>query len=344
MKGFERDLKTTAEIAKKILPRMGELKVPLIPENYRIWFEYYIGSNRKLVNDIKMLIESSEGFTPELNRTLYEKYFGEDQNSKLVEKIQKETRIILKNFLEQVLITSDMTSDYSEKLKTYSEQFDSATDLTEIEQLIENMREDTNTMVELTRSLQVKLEEATSQAESLREELEKTAREALIDSLTGLHNRKAFDRKLQDFFERFKKDGFVFSTIMLDIDHFKNFNDRYGHKIGDEVLKVVGSVMLDTLKGQDFPARYGGEEFVVLLPKTSLDNASILAEQIRTNIAEKKLKLTRTGEQIGRITVSLGVSQINVSDTADSVIERADKSLYLAKKSGRDNVKSEKDL
>ena len=344
MKGFERDLKTTAEIAKKILPRMGELKVPLIPENYRIWFEYYIGSNRKLVNDIKMLIESSEGFTPELNRTLYEKYFGEDQNSKLVEKIQKETRIILKNFLEQVLITSDMTSDYSEKLKTYSEQFDSATDLTEIEQLIENMREDTNTMVELTRSLQVKLEEATSQAESLREELEKTAREALIDSLTGLHNRKAFDRKLQDFFERFKKDGFVFSTIMLDIDHFKNFNGRYGHKIGDEVLKVVGSVMLDTLKGQDFPARYGGEEFVVLLPKTSLDNASILAEQIRTNIAEKKLKLTRTGEQIGRITVSLGVSQINVSDTADSVIERADKSLYLAKKSGRDNVKSEKDL
>lgn len=344
MKRFDIDLKTTAEIAKKVIPRMGEFKVPLTPENYQIWFEYYLRSNEKLVNDMDTLIESSACFTSELNQSLHEKYFGEEQNRKLIEKVQKETRTILKDFLEQVLVTSDMTSDYSRRLKTYSEKLDSATDLTEIQQIIENMREDTNTMVDSTRSLQVKLEKATSQAESLREELEKTAREALIDSLTGLHNRKAFDRKLQDYYERFKKEDFVFSTIMMDIDHFKNFNDRYGHKIGDEVLKVVGSVMLNTLKGQDFPARYGGEEFVVLLPKTSLDNACILAEQIRANIAEKKLKLTRTGEKIGRITVSLGVSEINASDTADSVVERADKSLYLAKKSGRDNVKSQKDL
>ena len=119
---------------------------------------------------------------------------------------------------------------------------------------------------------------------------------------------------------------------------------KYGHKVGDEVLNHVGSIMRNTLKGKDFPARYGGEEFIVLLPTTLLDNACILAEQLRKNIFMKKLKLTRTGERIDTITVSLGVSEIKPKDTVDSLIERVDKALYLAKNSGRNNYKSEKDL
>jgi diguanylate cyclase len=106
----------------------------------------------------------------------------------------------------------------------------------------------------------------------------------------------------------------------------------------------VGSILHDSVKGGDFPARYGGEEFVVLLPKTDLPDACTVAEQIRKRISEKRLKRVSTGESLGNITVSLGVSKVGFEDTTDSVVERADKALYLAKNSGRNNTKSERDL
>jgi len=344
MNGFDWDIGTTNEIAKKILPRMGELKVPLIPENYQLWYEYYMGNNKDLVNDFNRLIESPESFTPEMSLTLYNKYFGDKKGNRLIEKIQNETRTILKNFLDQMLTTNDMTSDYSLRLKSYSEQLDIAADLSEIQEIIEDLKIETNEMAGSTHSLRNQLEEATAKANHLKEKLESTTREALIDAVTGLHNRKSFDMRISVFYEDFQKDGDPFSVIMLDIDHFKKFNDKYGHKVGDEVLNHVGSIMRNTLKGKDFPARYGGEEFIVLLPTTLLDNACILAEQLRKNIFMKKLKLTRTGERIDTITVSLGVSEIKPKDTVDSLIERVDKALYLAKNSGRNNYKSEKDL
>jgi diguanylate cyclase len=131
---------------------------------------------------------------------------------------------------------------------------------------------------------------------------------------------------------------------MLDIDYFKKFNDQYGHQVGDEVLRIVGAHLKKNLKGKDFPARYGGEEFIVLLPDTKLDKAYIVSEQIRDNISKKRLKIKKTGQVLGNITASLGVSEIREEDTAISVVERADSALYLAKNSGRNNVKSEKDF
>ena len=344
MNGFDLDIGTINEIVNKILPGMGKLKVPLIPENYRLWFEYYMGNNKDLVKDFNRLIESSESFTPKISQTLYNKYFGDKQDNRLLKKIQNETRTLLKIFLDQMLVTSDMTSDYSVRLKSYSEQLDIAADLSEIHEIIENITIETNEMLGSTQSLRAQLEEATAKADNLKEKLENTTREALIDTVTGLHNRKSLDMSIEIFYEEFKKDGDPFSIIMLDIDHFKKFNDKYGHKVGDEVLNLVGSVMHNTLKGQDFPARYGGEEFIALLPKTLLDNACILAEQLRKNISMKKFKLTKTGERIDTITVSLGVSEIRSEDTVNSLIERADKALYLAKNSGRNNYKSEKDF
>jgi diguanylate cyclase len=131
---------------------------------------------------------------------------------------------------------------------------------------------------------------------------------------------------------------------MLDIDHFKKFNDHYGHQVGDEVLWIVESHLKENLKDKDFPSRYGGEEFIVLLLNTKLDKANIVAEQIRENISKKGLKIKKTEQSLGNITVSVGVSEFREGDTAASGVERADSALYLAKDSGRNNVKLEKDV
>jgi len=338
------DLETTAEIVKKILPKMGEFKVPITPQNYRVWFEYYSGTNKELLEEINSIIEARRKFTPELNRYLYTKYFGDDHNKEMLREVQAKTINVLKNFLEQVLATTNTTSDYGNKLEKYSEQLSKAEDLSEIQEILENMIRETSHMVESTRDLHSKLQEASNQVEMLREELAKTAEEAKRDALTGLHNRKAFDEEIAKLYKRYKDKGEIFSLIFVDIDHFKRFNDQFGHKVGDKVLQVVANTLNYTLKGKDFVGRYGGEEFVVLLPLTELDNACLVAEQIRENISIKRLRVTKTGENLGTITVSAGVSQINESDTIESLVERADKALYLAKNSGRNNVKSEKDL
>lgn len=344
MPDLDHDLRTTTEIAKKILPKMTECEIPLIPENYHVWFEYFIGSNEQLKADMDSIIASGNPFVPEINEGLYDKYFGKTKNKKLMEQVHKETQKILKNILKDILVANTFSSDYGNKLEEYSRQLTDARHLSESQHIIGNLIKETSKMAESSRSLQKRLEKASSQAESLRQQLEKSEREARIDALTGLHNRKALDDKLTEFYDKYTKDGVPFSVIMLDIDSFKSFNDQYGHKIGDEALEIVGSLLREYLKGMDFPARYGGEEFIVLLPRTSLENTCVVAEQIRKLISQKNLKFVKTGKRLGNISVSLGVAEITAGDTIDSLVERADKALYLAKDSGRNNVKSERDL
>ena len=340
----DNDLNTITEIAKKVILKMGQNKVPLIPENYHTWFEYFMGSNKELSADINHIIESGKPFDNETNEELFNKYYGDKKRIQFIQHVQSETQKILKNIFEEILNTNNMASDYENKLKTYSQKLNNADGISRVIHLIKDIISDTNKMAESSRIFKERLETANAQTETLRQRLEKTERETLIDPLTELHNRKAFDRKLKDLYEEFKKKTNTFSAIMLDIDFFKKFNDTYGHKIGDDVLQIVASTIHESVKGGDFPARYGGEEFVVLLPMTTLANACILAEHLRENVSKKRLRLSKTGEKIGNITVSLGVSEIHSKDTTDSLIERADKALYMAKESGRNNVKSEKDL
>jgi diguanylate cyclase len=130
---------------------------------------------------------------------------------------------------------------------------------------------------------------------------------------------------------------------MLDIDHFKSFNDNYGHLTGDQVLRLVGMSLKQSIKGQDFTARYGGEEFAVVLPNTPLRQAIIVADNIRRMVMSKELKKKSTGEILGRVTLSAGVSTIKTGEDSDALIERADACLYAAKRNGRNRVICETD-
>ena len=130
---------------------------------------------------------------------------------------------------------------------------------------------------------------------------------------------------------------------MFDIDHFKSFNDSYGHLTGDQVLRLVGMSLKQTIKGQDITARYGGEEFAVVLPNTALRQALTVADHIRRAVMAKELKKKSTGEILGRVTISVGVSMLKPDDDTDALIERADACLYAAKRNGRNRVICEVD-
>jgi len=343
MKTFDDSPKAVTEIAKNVILNAAKRSIPLTPENFHVWFEYFLGSNKELKTAIDELIASGKGFSHEINERLYTDYL-EGNKKDILQEVHKETRRIFQNIFEVTRSTKDLASDYSDKMDEYSNKLHDATDLTQMQNFIEDIIIDTNKMAASSRILNQQLEEATSQIQSLSKQLEETEKEVLLDSLTGLNNRKAFDIKLNDLCEKFDQNEGFFSVAMLDIDYFKKFNDQYGHQVGDEVLRIVGSHLKKNLKGKDIPSRYGGEEFIILLPDTKLDKAYIVAEQIRENISKKRLKIKKTEQTLGNITVSVGVSEIREGDTAISVVERADSALYLAKNSGRNNVKSEKEF
>jgi len=159
---------------------------------------------------------------------------------------------------------------------------------------------------------------------------------AFRDQLTGLYNRHYFLQRAESEWERAVRSGEGFSILMSDIDHFKQVNDTLGHQVGDQVLKRLGSLVQDSVRGQDTLARWGGEEFILLLPDTPAEGAEVLAERIRSVVEEEEFPVA------GKVTISVGVAAWNTRDTSlDKTIGRADSALYRAKRNGRNQVQTD---
>lgn len=159
--------------------------------------------------------------------------------------------------------------------------------------------------------------------------------EARTDILTGLKNRRAFNEDVSRLFAQRQRQGIHFSLILIDIDHFKNFNDEHGHLSGDTVLRSVSQVLSKTLREMDIVCRYGGDEFAVICPGAKLYEAAVAAERVRQAVAGETVSLRH---RFAQVTVSLGVAGVVNDEIAESLIQRADEALYAAKHAGRDRV------
>jgi diguanylate cyclase (GGDEF)-like protein len=160
---------------------------------------------------------------------------------------------------------------------------------------------------------------------------------AIKDALTGLYNRRHVMDLLNHEKNRSSRGGGIFCLAILDIDHFKNVNDTYGHQTGDEVLKAVATMIKTTMRNTGYCARYGGEEFLIVLTQTGIDGAITGAERVRTQI--EKIIFPNIGSDF-KVTVSLGLSEYKMREEVDNVIARADEALYRAKNGGRNRVEA----
>jgi diguanylate cyclase (GGDEF)-like protein len=187
-------------------------------------------------------------------------------------------------------------------------------------------------LIEANQKLKHRLEQAEAALKHQSNELAVYVSEASTDPLTNLPNRRVFDRELKRRFAEWRRHGTLFSILLVDIDHFKRFNDRYGHLVGDEVLQEVARVMQAMMRESDLVTRFGGEELAVLLPATGAAEASRAAERIRA--AVERATVRHDGRALC-ITVSCGVAHATVDDTTERLIERADGALYASKHNGR---------
>lgn len=324
---------------------MSELGVMSHPDNFLIFFTYVAKTNFDLCRTIDILRSNHRAFDEAQCEELHTRFFSDKRENEIIQRISHDLREQLGSILDTVNKVGVDTGKYNEALDHFCSYVgDKNRDLSNLEQALHTVLGATRDMEGVNRTLESRLTYSSSEITRLREDMENLKREALTDGLTGIANRKAFDMQLREGMMHAMEDGQPLSLLLLDIDHFKKFNDTYGHQIGDQVIRLMAESLRRNVKGQDTAARYGGEEFAIVLPSTSLGNAMLFGEHLRRYIESHKV-VTKSGKTIiGKVTASLGVAEFRPGEPVGKLIERADKALYFAKENGRNQIASEKQI
>jgi diguanylate cyclase len=329
-----------AEIA---LGQIRALRQPASPRNFEIWYHYATGYNQPLNQAINEALTKKGALGESDLEQVYDTYIAVSRVGDRLDSVN--TRVL--GEIQHVIATIDAATgsatSYSKQLNAASEKLAQANDSDALRAVIEHLVKGAKDMEFDNRKLEERLATSRQEIEQLQQNLETVRNESLTDPLTTLSNRKFFDQALAKSIVEATEKGEPLSLLMADVDHFKSFNDKYGHLTGDQVLRLVALSVKQNVKGQDIAARYGGEEFVIALPNTGLQSAIIVADHIRRAVMTKELMKRSSGERLGRVTISIGAAVLRPSDTSQHLIERADKCLYAAKRHGRNRVICEAD-
>ena len=338
MSFIQRGEKTrVAEISKAALNSIEKLNLLATPEAYEVWFTYYARTRPDLIRAIDSLFDKNSEINDVICAELYSNFLSEYKNEDRIRSTGEQLQDTITSISDSMLSAKNATHSYSQRLADIVDKL-STSSPEDAKQIIKDTGRETQSILIENQKLEEQLKQSTAIVEDLKKDLEFIKREAVTDGLTGLSNRKAFDEEIERTMLESKAENKTFTLLIIDIDHFKSFNDKYGHQVGDQVLKLVARTLKDGLKGRDFAARYGGEEFAILLPETPRDAAMMVGNSLRKSLANKDVINRTTGDVLGRITMSIGVAEYKPDSTADTLIERADKALYQAKDAGRNQV------
>jgi diguanylate cyclase len=335
-------VKDSYRIADIALAALKEAGLAATPKNIELWYLVAEGMTPALNRDMQRLARPGGALTQADADALYDVHVVRRGLSRdvvdLIERFEEE----MIKISAAVESSGAAATGNSEKLRFLSSELKrAAPEHPALSALMDGLLSVAKSVRESNERLEQQLARSSSEVDTLRRNIEHIQQEAMLDPLTGVKNRKTFDVEVERLMKEAEETGAPLALVMADVDHFKRFNDRWGHQTGDHVLRLVAEVMNANIKGQDVLARYGGEEFAILLPETTLPNAVMLANRIRSAVESRRLKKRRTDEDLGVITLSMGAAMLKWGDTPESLIERADRCLYAAKRAGRNCVVDE---
>lgn len=329
-------IKESGSISRQAMTWLRDKKLPADPLCYHVAYELFHSPDRDLKQRVKQL-NGTAGEILESVHQIYEDFI----HSKLENNLEQFSRKI-DSIANQ---TIDSVSDTKSHLKSFSGALEEAQPILAKTSgdahinVISLLISETKNIHQYAGKLEEKLQHAVEEIHELQSEHMAFRDRANRDPLTQILNRSGLQDAYDDIAEQ--AESYPMAILIADIDHFKAFNDNHGHLIGDSVLKVVASTLKTNLKRRDILARFGGEEFLILLPNTSKIDGQTVADTLRGQIENLAIRKKNSNEIIGRICLSIGISELSIADNLNDAIDKADKALYRAKQEGRNCVRVE---
>jgi diguanylate cyclase len=312
---------------------------PPVPSTFAVWYAFASGRPERLCREIRKLIDLNGSISSyeldqlhhvHLSVTEEQRREQEVAGFRLDREISKATGLVQKHM--------DTNDRFVGSLKKSANTMTATTNPKQMSDAVEAILAANGKMRAESVKLNHSLNQIRAEVRKLAASLEQSRQNEFRDALTNVANRRYFDRALPRHITDAAATGQPLSIAFADLDHFKTINDNYGHPVGDDVLRYFAALLQKNIKGRDFVARYGGEEFVLLLPATSLDNAKVLIQQIKTELDRASLIVSKGKSSIGKVTCSFGIVQAHPGEEAGDLIKRADAKLYEAKNAGRNCI------
>jgi diguanylate cyclase len=290
----EVDFEYATSVAEKAMRSMAQLRVPPTPNNFHVWFKYSLGTSPDLKRAVDILIGNKRKFDAATNHDLFVTYIGSHAgDDAAVDSVSQQLHSVMasaKKFLTAAI------ADNRSQIRAISDVAGRSEAGLDPKLLVENLMNELAKAATRATRLETSFVEKTRELDMIRESLSKSEERARTDTLTGLPNRRA----LEEFFRNAQiaamERGDPLSVLLVDIDHFKRFNDNFGHGVGDQVLRLMATVLRERVREGDLPARYGGEELIAVLPDAELAAREAVAERLRRAIAECRITRRSTGE------------------------------------------------
>ncbi len=337
---IDESLSNALRRGRSALNLLAELKIPPTPARFTVAYAHQLGEIAELSLTMNRLI-GHDRLNGEAVDELYQQFFGNEVDRADLNFASQKIHDTVSDVSEQIGASLRRRKEFSEGLQRYAAALaESRVTAEQTEALLAVTGEVERDHTQLQDRLDFTLREL----ETLRRHLDRLEREARLDSLTGIGNRALFDRQLRTAMAHAKRDHEPLSLLMIDIDHFKQFNDLHGHQMGDQVLKLVARQLAGIAGDVSEPARYGGEEFALILKRCDLAEAAVVADKVRKKVEGKKVVNRRTGLTLGQVTLSIGVARVRSGESAAELVHRADEAMYRAKAQGRNCVVTDEQL
>ena len=339
--GVRKSHKDVYDLAGQAFQMIDRYETPPYPSTYALWYAYVSRSNEKLVSTVEEMLERGGALSAYEIDEVCKTHLSDSDAQAAQQNIGRQFETQLSAVLTMIQKSVSDNESFAEVLDKIEEDLPQSVTADHIDTILQSLMVENRRMAEQSQALNDGLRQSQRQIEQLNRELEEVRSQSMRDPLTGIANRRAFDARLAAELNSSSEDNSQLCLALADIDHFKKVNDTYGHRVGDEVLKVFATIVSENIKGQDMVARYGGEEFAIILPRTDIRSAFNLIDKIRQQFAKTNLIFKQSRQGLGQITCSFGIASYRPGVDAKTFVEQADRKLYLAKDLGRNQVQAD---
>ncbi len=328
-------------LAGKAFEHIQQYQTPPLPSTYSLWYSYVSGENSELVARVDDALARNDTLSLYDICEISSSYAPSDAAESAQQEIGREFENEIANVLGLIEDSVKNSDSLGAALEGVEDVLPNNSSTNELQSAVAALITENRRMAGSARDLNEGLKESQKQIERLNRELEEVQNQSLLDPLTRVANRRAFERRIKAELDQVEELGGDLCLVLADIDHFKRVNDTFGHPAGDHVLREFALIVQKHVKGQDMVARYGGEEFAVILPKTDIFAALNLMVRVKQEIERTQFSFGDPPLSLGRLTASFGISAFKPGCDVPDLISRADSKLYEAKNGGRNLVKAE---